>query len=80
MAPAVATVLAEGFSQPTPWGDLKDSWVLRGLQASRKTASQAGGVPHSRQNPWQPQATGLHHWQGRQTPQWCQKMPATKDW
>ncbi|TGD19481.1 hypothetical protein EGT51_04760 [Levilactobacillus suantsaiihabitans] len=58
MAPAVSTVLAEVLSQLTAWGDLEDSRVLRGLQANRKPASQAGGVPHSRRNPWQPQATG----------------------
>ncbi|TGD19214.1 hypothetical protein EGT51_04920 [Levilactobacillus suantsaiihabitans] len=59
MEPAVPTVLAGVLSQPTAWGDLGDSPVLRGFQANRKPVSQAGGVPHSRRNPWQPQATGL---------------------
>ncbi|AYM02498.1 DUF1720 domain-containing protein [Levilactobacillus yiduensis] len=60
MEPAVSTVLAGVLSQPTAWGDLRDSRFWRGFQANRKPASQAGGVPHSRWNPWQPQATGMH--------------------
>ncbi|TGD19222.1 hypothetical protein EGT51_04960 [Levilactobacillus suantsaiihabitans] len=59
MEPAVSTVLAEVLSQPTAWDDLEDSRAVRGFQASRKTAPQAAGVPHSRRNPWQPQASGL---------------------
>ncbi|TGD19623.1 hypothetical protein EGT51_03720 [Levilactobacillus suantsaiihabitans] len=56
MEPAVSTVLAEVLSQPTAWGDLGDWWVVPGFQANRKPVPQAGGVPHSRRNLWQPQA------------------------
>ncbi|TGD19584.1 hypothetical protein EGT51_03515 [Levilactobacillus suantsaiihabitans] len=48
--PAVSTVLAEVFSQPTPWDDLEDWRFVSGLQASRKTVPQAAGVPQSRRN------------------------------
>ncbi|TGD18142.1 hypothetical protein EGT51_09525 [Levilactobacillus suantsaiihabitans] len=56
MEPAVSTVLAEVLSQPTAWDDLGDWRFVPGFQASRKTVPQAGGVPQSRRNPWQPQA------------------------
>ncbi len=62
MEPAVSTVLAGVICQVTAWGDLRDWWSLPGFQANRKPAFQAGGVPHSRRNPWQPQATGC--WAG----------------
>ncbi|AYM02994.1 hypothetical protein D8911_08310 [Levilactobacillus brevis] len=65
MEPAVSTVLAGSFCQVTPWGDLKDLWSWQGFQANRKTAPQAGGVPHSRRNPWQPQALAITVSQGR---------------
>ncbi|AYM01974.1 hypothetical protein D8911_02800 [Levilactobacillus brevis] len=55
---AVSTVLAEVLSQPTAWGDLGDWRALTGFQANRKPAFQAAGGPHSRRNPWQPEATG----------------------
>ena len=67
MEPAVATVLAEAFSQLTAWGDLEDLWVLQGFQANRKPVSQAGGVPHSRRNPWQAQAPGFTNFSGQNT-------------
>ncbi|AYM03843.1 hypothetical protein D8911_12935 [Levilactobacillus brevis] len=38
MEPAVSTVLAEVVSQPTAWGDLRDSRFLRGFQANWKPA------------------------------------------
>ncbi len=52
MEPAVSTVLAEVLSQPTAWDDLEDWRVVPGFKANRKTAPQAGGVPHSRRNLW----------------------------
>ncbi len=56
MEPAVSTVLAEAFSQPTAWGDFEDWRILPVFKANRKTVSQAGGVPHSRRNLWLTQA------------------------
>ncbi len=51
MEPAVATVLAEVFSQPTAWDDFGDLRFRQGFKANRKPVPQAGGVPHSRRNP-----------------------------
>ncbi len=56
MEPAVSTVLAEVLSQPTAWGDLGDWRFVPGFQANWKPVPQAGRVPHSRWNSWQPQA------------------------
>ena len=67
MEPAVATVLAEGLSQLTAWGDLGDLRVWQGFQANRKPASQAEGVPYSRRNPWQAQAPSLTNFSGQNT-------------
>ncbi len=67
MEPAVSTVLAEVFSQPTVWGDLRDWRTLPDFQANRKTASQAGGVPHSRRNLWLTQAPGFTNFSGQNT-------------
>jgi hypothetical protein len=54
MEPAVSTVLAEVFSLPTAWDDLRDWRFLPGFQVSRKTALWlqavpiAGGIPGGR--------------------------------
>ncbi len=45
MAPAVSMVLAEVFSPPIAWRDLRDWRFMPGFQANRKPVSQAGGVP-----------------------------------
>jgi len=55
MEPAVSTMLDGVLSRLTSWDDLGDSRFLRGFKARRKPVLQAGGVPHSRRNPWQPQ-------------------------
>ncbi|AYM02981.1 hypothetical protein D8911_08245 [Levilactobacillus brevis] len=88
MEPAVSTVLAEVLSLPTAWDDLGDWRPLPGFQAKWKPASQAGAVPHSRWNPWQPQASGKasspFSRNGRRQltiiPKPERKMPTTNDW
>ena len=45
MEPAVTTALAGVLGQLRPWGDLGDSWVLRGFQASRKPVLWLQAVP-----------------------------------
>ena len=67
MEPAVSTVLAEVLSQLTAWGDFEDLRAGQGFEANRKPAFQAGGVPHSRRNPWQAQAPSFTNFSGQNT-------------
>ncbi len=67
MEPAVTTVLAEAFSQPTACGDFGDWRVLPGFKANQKPVSQAGGVRHSRRNFWLTQAPGLTNFSEQNT-------------
>lgn len=57
MAPAVTTVLTAVLGQSTAWDDFEDPWFA-GLQSEMEARPLAGIGPHSRQNSWQPQATG----------------------
>ncbi len=57
MEPAVAVVLAECFSRPYTTGGFEDSRLWRGFKPSEKPTGLKR--PHSRRNPWQPQAANL---------------------
>ena len=55
MQPTVSTVFAGVLSRLTAWDDLGDVCFSR-LQGEPEARNLAEGVPHSRRNPWQPQA------------------------
>ncbi len=55
MEVAVSTVLAECFLS-LQRGTCLETGGFSGFKPSRRTVSQAAGVPHRRRNLWQPQA------------------------
>ena len=67
IAQLIALILV-GYSFAVESGRLTIRQIGVGSRwADRKPASQAGGVPHSRRNPWQAQAPGFTNFSGQNT-------------
>ena len=58
MEAAVSMVLSRVLSCSTAWADFGDGWVSR-LQSEVEARPLAGTGPHSRRNPWKPEAVSL---------------------